>query len=98
MGSKSSKGSPAKAAKAEASKPKETPSKQQSGNKYEEFLTKLDKVKKDFPENRCAKYLSRELFLSYTPEQQAILYRCAASGVENPDVSTNFFLPCAIFA
>ena len=57
-----------------------------SASKYEDFLNKLEKVKKENPENRCAKYLSRELFLSYTPAQQDILYRCALSGVENPDV------------
>jgi len=56
--------------------------------KFTAFLDKLDQIKKDFPENRCAKYLSRDLFLSYTPEQQEILYRCALSGIDNPDVSS----------
>lgn len=33
----------------------------------------------------CAKYLTRDIFLSYSPEQQEILYRCARSGVDNAD-------------
>ena len=61
--------------------------KEASSGKYDEFLTKLDKVKTENPENRCAKYLSRGLFLSYSAEQQDILYRCALSGIENSDVS-----------
>jgi len=53
--------------------------------KYEEFLNKLEEVKKSNTDNLCAKYLSRKLFTSYTPEQQEYLYRCALSGIENPD-------------
>ena len=55
--------------------------------KYTAFLDDLDKVRSENPDNRCARYLSRELFLSYSPAQQDILYRCAKSGVENPDSS-----------
>ena len=65
----------------------EAATKQSGETKYEEFLNKLESVKKENPDNRCAKYLSRKLFLSYTPAQQDILYRCALSGIENPDVS-----------
>jgi len=48
-------------------------------------LNKLEEVKKSNTDNLCAKYLSRKLFTSYTPEQQEYLYRCALSGIENPD-------------
>jgi hypothetical protein len=69
----------------------EAAAKSSSAGKWEDFLAKLDKAKQENPDNRCAKYLSRKLFLSYSPEQQEILYRCALSGIENPDVS--FELP-----
>jgi hypothetical protein len=55
------------------------------GGKYTEFLAQLEKVKKENPENRCAKYLTSKLFLSYPPAQQEYLYRCCKSGIENPD-------------
>ena len=53
--------------------------------KYNHFLNQLEKVKKENPENRCAKYLTKKLFLSYSPQQQEYLYKCAKSGIENPD-------------
>jgi len=49
------------------------------------FLTTLDEVRANNPENLCAKYLTRELFNSFSSEQQAILEKCARTGVENPD-------------
>lgn len=51
---------------------------------YSDFLKALEQVRKENPENRCAKYLTPKIFKSYTPEQQAILYKCALTGVENP--------------
>jgi len=54
-------------------------------SKWTSFLEDLEKVKKSNPDNRCAKYLTKDLFLSYTPEQQEILYKCAKTGIENPD-------------
>lgn len=51
---------------------------------YSDFLKALKKVRKENPGNRCAKYLTEKLFKSYKPEQQAILYKCALTGVENP--------------
>ena len=59
----------------------------ESDPKYNSFLDALDKVRAENPENRCAKYLTREIFLAYSPEQQEILYHCAKSGVENPESS-----------
>ena len=47
-----------------------------AGKKYDAFLTKLEKVKREFPENRCAKYLTREIFNSFNPLQQEYLSRC----------------------
>jgi len=91
MGAKGSKkpaksaASPAKAAAPAASA---AASKTSSGtSKYIAFLDTLDSVRAAHPENRCAKYLTRDLFLSYAPEQQDILYKIAKSGVENPDSS-----------
>ena len=54
-------------------------------SKFDDFLNKLDEVRKEYPGNRTAKYLTREIFNSYTPEQQEILYKCAKSGVDNPN-------------
>jgi len=53
--------------------------------KYADFLDKLDKVRKENPDNRCTKYLTRTLFLSYAPAQQDNLYKCCKTGVENSD-------------
>jgi len=49
------------------------------------FLDALEYVKANFPNNRCAKYMTKELFLSYDVANQDILYKCAITGIENPD-------------
>jgi hypothetical protein len=49
------------------------------------FLEKLAKVKESNPGNLCAKFLTEELFNSYTPEEQEVLYRCTLTGVDNAD-------------
>lgn len=51
---------------------------------FDAFLASLEEVRKTQPQNLCAKYLTTELFNSYTPEQQQILEQCARTGVENP--------------
>jgi len=56
-----------------------------SGGKFDSFLDDVEAVRASNPDNRCVKYLTRELFNSYTPEQQEILYKCTKTGVENPD-------------
>ncbi len=53
--------------------------------KYDSYLDDVEAVRESNPDNRCVKYLTRELFNSYTPEQQEILYKCTKTGVENPD-------------
>jgi hypothetical protein len=58
-----------------------------SSGKWDDFLSQLDTVRTNYPENRTAKYLTRQVFNSFSPEQQEFLYRCAKSGVENPDSS-----------
>jgi DNA-directed RNA polymerase subunit RPC12/RpoP len=55
-----------------------------TSGEYDAFLDQLEKVRAANPDNRCAKYLTKEIFLSFTPEQQTFLYRCARSGVDNP--------------
>jgi len=52
---------------------------------YESVLTTLEGIRKTNPDNRACKYMTRELFFSYPPEQREILYKCIKSGVENPD-------------
>jgi hypothetical protein len=42
-------------------------------------------VRERNPDNRCAKHLTKELFLSYTPQQQDVLYKITKTGIENPD-------------
>jgi len=49
------------------------------------FLEALQYVKSNYPENRCAKYLTKDLFLSFGPKDQDILYKCCITGIENPD-------------
>jgi len=53
--------------------------------RFEEYLQTVEKLRPLNPDNRCLKYLTRELFNSYTPEQQQVLYLCSKTGVENPD-------------
>ncbi|KAH9259996.1 hypothetical protein BASA81_001768 [Batrachochytrium salamandrivorans] len=54
-------------------------------SKWDAILNDLEKVHKENPDNLCAKYLTREIFNSYTEEQKEVLYRCARSGIDNPD-------------
>eukprot|EP00286_Rhodomonas_abbreviata_P002539 CAMPEP_0181347946 /NCGR_PEP_ID=MMETSP1101-20121128/34146_1 /TAXON_ID=46948 /ORGANISM="Rhodomonas abbreviata, Strain Caron Lab Isolate" /LENGTH=461 /DNA_ID=CAMNT_0023460187 /DNA_START=71 /DNA_END=1453 /DNA_ORIENTATION=+ len=56
-----------------------------AGGEFDDFLTKLEAIKESHPDNLCCKYLTRELFNSYTPEEQKVLYNCARTGVENED-------------
>jgi protein-arginine kinase len=58
---------------------------QATAGKWDWLMDKLDSIRKDYPENRTAKYLTRSVFNSYSPKQQEFLYLCARSGVENPD-------------
>eukprot|EP00760_Papus_ankaliazontas_P030337 PhM_4_TR476/c0_g2_i4/m.27531 len=51
----------------------------------EAFLKRLDEVRASHPGNRCAKYLTREVFNSYPEAEREMLYRCAKTGAENPD-------------
>jgi len=51
---------------------------------FDEFLTALEKVRAENPGNIAAKHLTRELFNTYAPEQQAVLVKCVKTGVENP--------------
>mmetsp|Transcript_5501 Transcript_5501/g.9894 ORF Transcript_5501/g.9894 Transcript_5501/m.9894 type:complete len:386 (+) Transcript_5501:258-1415(+) len=50
-----------------------------------EFLAKLEEIKGSQPNNLCAKHLTKEYFESLSPEDQRVLYRCAITGLENPD-------------
>eukprot|EP00924_Labyrinthula_sp_SR-Ha-C_P000271 snap_masked-scaffold_25-processed-gene-2.46-mRNA-1 protein AED:0.02 eAED:0.02 QI:0/0/0/1/1/1/2/0/429 len=50
-----------------------------------QVFEKLKKVKKEKPDNLCAKHLTEEYINSLTPEQQQILYKCTLTGLENPD-------------
>jgi creatine kinase len=52
---------------------------------YENFLKRLEAIRASHPANRCAKYMTRELFMSFPPDQRDILYRCCKTGADNPD-------------
>ncbi len=56
-----------------------------AAGKFDSYLDDVEKLRSENPDNRCLKYLTRELFNSYTPEQQEVLYKCTKTGVENPD-------------
>mmetsp|Transcript_11660 Transcript_11660/g.13454 ORF Transcript_11660/g.13454 Transcript_11660/m.13454 type:complete len:411 (+) Transcript_11660:162-1394(+) len=90
MGSKSSKAAAAPknaaAPKAAATQKVEEPKKEASvgGVSYDTFLKTLEEVRSSQPQNLCAKYLTTDLFNSFTEEQKAILEQCARTGVENP--------------
>ena len=49
------------------------------------FFERAAKVRDEHPGNRCVKYLTRELFDSFSADEQETLYRCARTGVENAD-------------
>lgn len=54
---------------------------------YDKFLNDVEKVRAENPDNRCVKYLTREVFNSYSDADKATLYKCTKTGVENPDSS-----------
>jgi creatine kinase len=51
----------------------------------EELFKKIEEIRVSNPDNRCVKYLTREVFDSFSREQQATLYKCARTGIENAD-------------
>lgn len=59
---------------------------------HKAFLTNLDSIRVLYPENRCAQYMTRELFLSYTRAQRETLYRCCISSLEYPNSSVGCYL------
>ena len=56
---------------------------------YKEAVDKLfaevEAIRTSNPGNRCAKYLTREIFDSYEKADQMTLYKCAKTGIENKD-------------
>lgn len=52
--------------------------------KYETFLNGLEIARAQFPNNLCAKYLSRDLFATYNKKEQDQLFECCKSGFEVP--------------
>lgn len=52
----------------------------------------MEAIRKLHPENRCARYLTRALFLSFSAEQRARLRRCCASGVDHPDSAVGCYI------
>jgi len=64
---------------------KSSPRKSTKGGKHEAYLAKVDEMRPKFPDNRCLKYLTREVFNAYTPEQQDVLVQITKTGVENED-------------
>lgn len=49
------------------------------------FLDRLDQLSVSHPANGCARYLSRDLFLSFDAAGRERLMRACRSGLENPD-------------
>jgi hypothetical protein len=49
------------------------------------FLERLDGARASHPSNLCARFLTRELFLSFSAAGRERLYRCCRSGAENRD-------------
>jgi len=56
-----------------------------TSSKWDDFLAKVAKVHKSNPDNLCAKFLTKAVFNKYTEEQKEVLYRCARTGIDNPD-------------
>jgi len=63
----------------------ETEEQRYDGMTVEELFEKVEQVAAGNPENRCTKYLNRKLFDSFKPAQQAVLYRCCKTGIDNAD-------------
>jgi protein-arginine kinase len=52
-----------------------------------EHLRKVEELRAKWPENRCLKYLTRDVMGSYSSTQQEVLVAITKTGVDNPDSS-----------
>lgn len=59
---------------------------------YEDMLQKLEANLKTNPGNLTAKYMTRDMFLSFPPEEREILYRCCRTGADNPDSGVGSYI------
>ncbi|CAK9015828.1 Arginine kinase (AK), partial [Durusdinium trenchii] len=64
---------------------------EEAAGEYDDFLAKAAKIRVSHPDNLCAKFLTPELFYSFSEEDQAILYKCAITGIDNPDSVTGCY-------
>jgi len=51
----------------------------------DKLFEKVAAIRAKFPDNLAMKYLTREVFDSFSTEQQQVLYRCAKTGIDNED-------------
>lgn len=51
----------------------------------DELFAKATTVAAGNPDNRCVKYLTREIFDSFDDEKKMVLYRCCRTGIDNAD-------------
>jgi len=63
----------------------------EEAGKYDSYLEEASKVRDEYPDNLCARYLTKEVFDSYSPEQQDTLYAITKTGIENPTSVTGCY-------
>lgn len=54
---------------------------------FDEFIADVEKVRAEYPDNLACKFLTKEVFNSFTDAQKEVLMKCARTGVENPTSS-----------
>ncbi|GBG24396.1 Creatine kinase B-type [Hondaea fermentalgiana] len=64
---------------------------EEEGGKFDEYLAEAAEVRENNPNNLCARFLTPELFYSYSPEEQEVLYQITRTGVENPSSGTGCY-------
>ena len=57
----------------------------------EDAIKRLEKIKVSHPENRCAKYFTREFYDSLNDEDKKTLIQCCRSGTYNPSSSVGCY-------
>lgn len=53
----------------------------------EEYMKKVEELRPKWPDNRCLKYLTRDVMNAYSAKQQEVLVAITKTGVDNPDSS-----------